>query len=146
MDLQKACHYVYKIRYHMVLCVKYQFISSAIPARHERESMKNILQGNQNRYLDALEFPPKGTLITNHQGLITSFNNETQKILKLTSQELEGKNISDIIPEAWSDFQALLGGIENETERKVNWDDRTIIISLIAIREHDEVLKVLTLI
>ena len=111
----------------------------------ERDSMKNILQGNQKTNLNNLEFPPKGTLITNHQGLINFFNNEAQKILKLTSQELERKNISDIIPEAWNDFQDLLRGVEHETERKFKRDDRTIIVNQIAIREQDAVLSVLTI-
>ena len=95
--------------------------------------MKNILQGDQKTNLNNLEFPPKGTLITNPKGLITFLNNEAQKILKLTSEELERKHISDIIPDAWKDFQDLLLGVEHETEKRVEWDDRTIIINQIAI-------------
>lgn len=111
----------------------------------ERHPMKNILQGNQETNLNNIYFRPKGTLITNHQGLIISFNNEAQKILKLTSEELEGKYISDIIPEAWNDFQDLLRGTEHEKERTVKWDDRMIIVNQIAITEQDVVSRVLIL-
>jgi PAS domain S-box-containing protein len=107
--------------------------------------MNSILQGDQDTDRNILEFPPKGIIITNPKGLITFFNTAGQKILNLAPEELERRNIFDIIPEVWKDFQDLLLGVEHEIERRVEWDDRTIIINQIPIIEQDAVIKVLNL-
>jgi len=108
--------------------------------------MNRILQGEQETNKKMLELPSKGIIITDPQGLITFFNPEAIKILKLSTDELERKHISDIIPEAWKDFQDILIGAEHEIEKRVEWDDRTIVVNQIPIIDKDTVIRVMILI
>ena len=106
----------------------------------------HILQSEQDAYNKIFELPSKGIIITDPQGLITFFNPEAIKILKLSTDELERKHISDIIPEAWKDFQDILIGAEHEIEKRVEWDDHTIVVNQIPIIDKDTVIRVMILI
>ena len=105
----------------------------------------HILQSEQDTYKKMLELPPKGIIITNPQGLIAFFNTEAQKILKLKAEELERKNISKVIPEIWKDFQDLQLRVKLEKEKRVEWDDRTIVVNQIPILENESLIKVVTI-
>lgn len=92
-----------------------------------------------------LESAHNGVVIVDHSGRIVVYNQAARKIANFQPEQVLGRHISQISPQAWQDMQKILAGGGAQIGRKVFLGERAIIANRTAIKDGEEVVGVLSI-
>lgn len=85
-----------------------------------------------------------GIMVIDNKGTVILYNKSAGRLLKKDPTLLIGRHISEIFPEAWTDFKMILKTGISQIGRKVTIGDFTIVANRTPIKFGDDILGVLS--
>ncbi|WP_258405421.1 CHASE domain-containing protein [Shewanella sp. FJAT-52076] len=78
----------------------FYFLLSIAKARHHESLLSREIMNNESRFRLVVEASPSALIITNRRGVITLVNKHTEQLFGYTREELLGKSVNVLLPEA----------------------------------------------